>query len=1389
MLVMGDRTCNAILEESRTVFRVSTSTESYYLFGLYVLHTNYSNGLGIGKVELEEVTLHLRGGGVENLLGTSISPSSAVELYMTSAFDNYATEAGTTSDGQPSLLAKYKKKYNWGLCFEQMTVKLRKNNVLLAKTLNMIKQDKAIMERENLWYRNQITNYQIALNNQRMALEVIEKKANECLPLLNSLVSCMTTIHNEINKKKVLTNRDIVQPSAHSTHHTTKLPNSTTTTIVLPDGQSGNSKDPKALGSIPSAPNSVCEAVGLKWNHNQPHTLPVKPMVSGYTIYKPKVRLQRVNLSLPLMSHFTQESRDTVCLHTSNVLRRRTYPTNALDLVQTPQTVDIEDEPEDSPDAEETTLTNPTIVSPLIEEDDDFEDLTVNAAVFSVPKHSLSKNQPFLASYNPSVSLQRLSLTNSLGATINLANSLRVMSVAMSSATRLDERPSSGSQPKATLPASGEGATNSLSEERTNGPTTPMRLMQTPRGRRLLGDIDVGHRYPVVPLQDVGSFLDDSNSIRLGESMFPVDGERSLQMSAQSASPSTLGNNFKSSSPSSEWEDHDQFLKRVYSENPLEGSSWMHQSNLGRRRKSKKYPVSVGPGQGEGSYGGIGPTQPWPKSKGAKLFLFSNFLIFPESKPCQAGSKTHELSTTKVNNSHEITKETRAMPDGQKDPRVENCIKAGYFRLLGQSVGTIVVSTVVQRLSVERRHVQCLEFWMEPFSFSEVIEARVGVHEDEDMKKDDFSRDEVYGDIEGCCTLPVNTHLKTVSRALGVPDSPSSFLPVMMWEKVSAPISISMGPGLQHVQKKHHTSKEPIIPKQNIIDKPEDNKTIYGDCNNESEMELTECVGNYVLSHPSQNIVNVVPKNFEDDKNYDSVKTVDSSNTETVCVIQNEEREVENVVPIQEVGNTNSLSDSTSNIVTVSKTPNIEKAELKIPEKNKNCDFVITTEMIQHLNNDDVILEDQTVSLLQSPSLVLSRIDDRLIPERQLPRKPVTTERKVVEDKEANRAESPVHRGWSEEEISDQNLYVRKSSSLEGNDPNDETWRPKAEKKKIKSKYSKTLPRYLGTEPKVAKDKKWHSAEDKIKARSRNPKVVLKKVSLNINDTFVSENVSVQSYPKPETKSTEKNMCTTRLCVPSDDIPLVLHMCTGNVEMNTASEKMVPQDQTKTLSSANKMTEEGEGNADLILELESEPESNVTTGKKHKGLSLALFVNMATKRKALIQDIEILAIFIDSSIESDQFVSDYESTDSEFVNNETEQELYSSESERSEQVGVAADIDNTSLNTNETNLSSGRPCRLTKRKQEGIYKEQPINMNLTFCLMTEPFLLSVNLDCQYALPSASFFSSQKTAYVAARSKVSLLCWTSLTMDDREIGGFTLRVDIWRGRLGDNAIKQ
>nr|CAD7197724.1 unnamed protein product [Timema douglasi] len=93
---------------------ITQITASYYSFGLYALSSNYSNGLGIGKVELEEVNLHLRVGGVENHLGkttpvhpteirTSISPSSAVELNTTSALANYAIEAGLSN-----MAPKYK---------------------------------------------------------------------------------------------------------------------------------------------------------------------------------------------------------------------------------------------------------------------------------------------------------------------------------------------------------------------------------------------------------------------------------------------------------------------------------------------------------------------------------------------------------------------------------------------------------------------------------------------------------------------------------------------------------------------------------------------------------------------------------------------------------------------------------------------------------------------------------------------------------------------------------------------------------------------------------------------------------------------------------------------------------------------------------------------------------------------------------------------------------------------------------------------------------------------------------------------------------------------------------------------------------------------------------
>nr|CAD7456105.1 unnamed protein product [Timema tahoe] len=48
---------------------------------------------------------------------------------------------------------------------------------------------------------------------------------------------------------------------------------------------------------------------------------------------------------------------------------------------------------------------------------------------------------------------------------------------------------------------------------------------------------------------------------------------------------------------------------------------------------------------------------------------------------------------------------------------------------------------------------------------------------------------------------------------------------------------------------------------------------------------------------------------------------------------------------------------------------------------------------------------------------------------------------------------------------------------------------------------------------------------------------------------------------------------------------------------------------------------------------------------------------MATKRKAVIQDTEILAIFIDSSTQSDQFVCDSESSDSELPNAERSTKL------------------------------------------------------------------------------------------------------------------------------------
>nr|CAD7432095.1 unnamed protein product [Timema monikensis] len=57
------------------VARLLYSPTSYYPFELYALSTNYASELEIGKVELEEVNPHLRGGRVENHLGKT-TPSS-----------------------------------------------------------------------------------------------------------------------------------------------------------------------------------------------------------------------------------------------------------------------------------------------------------------------------------------------------------------------------------------------------------------------------------------------------------------------------------------------------------------------------------------------------------------------------------------------------------------------------------------------------------------------------------------------------------------------------------------------------------------------------------------------------------------------------------------------------------------------------------------------------------------------------------------------------------------------------------------------------------------------------------------------------------------------------------------------------------------------------------------------------------------------------------------------------------------------------------------------------------------------------------------------------------------------------------------------------------------
>nr|CAD7201797.1 unnamed protein product [Timema douglasi] len=84
-------------------------TASYYPFGLYSLSTNYANGLGIGKVELEEVNPHLRGGEsgksfrknhpqfTRPRFGPRSPRPQQSSFNTTSALVNYATEADPTT--------------------------------------------------------------------------------------------------------------------------------------------------------------------------------------------------------------------------------------------------------------------------------------------------------------------------------------------------------------------------------------------------------------------------------------------------------------------------------------------------------------------------------------------------------------------------------------------------------------------------------------------------------------------------------------------------------------------------------------------------------------------------------------------------------------------------------------------------------------------------------------------------------------------------------------------------------------------------------------------------------------------------------------------------------------------------------------------------------------------------------------------------------------------------------------------------------------------------------------------------------------------------------------------------------------------------------------------
>nr|CAD7399487.1 unnamed protein product [Timema cristinae] len=71
----GSQAKSTVFQHMVFLVIIIISTESFDPFGLYALSTNYANGLGIGKVELEEVNQHFRGGRVENHLGKT-SPSS-----------------------------------------------------------------------------------------------------------------------------------------------------------------------------------------------------------------------------------------------------------------------------------------------------------------------------------------------------------------------------------------------------------------------------------------------------------------------------------------------------------------------------------------------------------------------------------------------------------------------------------------------------------------------------------------------------------------------------------------------------------------------------------------------------------------------------------------------------------------------------------------------------------------------------------------------------------------------------------------------------------------------------------------------------------------------------------------------------------------------------------------------------------------------------------------------------------------------------------------------------------------------------------------------------------------------------------------------------------------